>query len=174
MQASLSAALARVAGEVESALDDLLPPGDGRRGPAARGDALRHARRRQASAGISGDGSAALFGVTPLRRPRRAPPSKCCTPIRWCMTICRRWTTTICGAAGRALPQGVRRGDRDPGRRCAADPRVRGLAEPDTHSDPEARCELVAALAAAAGARGMVGGQMIDMLAEGKALTAGR
>jgi farnesyl diphosphate synthase len=46
------------------------------------------------------------------------------------------------------------------------------LAEPDTHSDPEARCELVAALGAASGARGMAGGQMIDMLAEGRALDA--
>jgi farnesyl diphosphate synthase len=44
------------------------------------------------------------------------------------------------------------------------------LAEPDTHSDAQARCELVAALAAAAGARGMAGGQMIDMLAEGREL----
>ena len=31
------------------------------------------------------------------------------------------------------------------------------LAEPDTHSDPQARCELVAALGAASGARGMAG-----------------
>ena len=46
------------------------------------------------------------------------------------------------------------------------------LAEPDTHSDPQARCELVAALAAAAGARGMAGGQMIDILAEGQRLSA--
>ena len=46
------------------------------------------------------------------------------------------------------------------------------LAEPDTHSDPHARCELVAALGSAAGARGMVGGQMIDMAAEGRTLTA--
>jgi farnesyl diphosphate synthase len=46
------------------------------------------------------------------------------------------------------------------------------LAEPDTHSDPQARCELVAALGAAAGSRGMAGGQMIDMLAEGRALEA--
>ena len=44
------------------------------------------------------------------------------------------------------------------------------LAEHDTHSDPEARCELVAALAAAAGARGMAGGQMIDMVTEGQTL----
>ena len=45
------------------------------------------------------------------------------------------------------------------------------LAEPDTHSDPEARCELVLALGLASGARGMVGGQMIDMVSEGRALT---
>jgi len=44
------------------------------------------------------------------------------------------------------------------------------LAEPDTHSDPLARCELVAALALAAGCRGMAGGQMMDMQAEGSAL----
>jgi len=46
------------------------------------------------------------------------------------------------------------------------------LAEPDTHSDSQARCELVAALGAASGARGMAGGQMIDMLAAGRTLDA--
>ena len=46
------------------------------------------------------------------------------------------------------------------------------LAEADTHSDPLARCELVAALGLASGARGMAGGQMIDMATEGQALTA--
>jgi farnesyl diphosphate synthase len=40
------------------------------------------------------------------------------------------------------------------------------LAQPDTHGDPAVRCELVTALATAAGARGMVGGQMLDLLAE--------
>jgi farnesyl diphosphate synthase len=45
------------------------------------------------------------------------------------------------------------------------------LAEEDTHADPEARCELVAALAYASGARGMAGGQMIDMLGEGQPLS---
>lgn len=40
------------------------------------------------------------------------------------------------------------------------------LAHPDTHGDPAVRCELVAALAGAAGGNGMVGGQMIDLLAE--------
>jgi farnesyl diphosphate synthase len=40
------------------------------------------------------------------------------------------------------------------------------LAQSDTHGDPAVRCELVAALAQAAGAAGMVGGQMIDLIAE--------
>ncbi len=47
------------------------------------------------------------------------------------------------------------------------------LAHPDTHADPAVRCELVAALAAAAGAAGMVGGQMIDLIAEHRALDIG-
>jgi farnesyl diphosphate synthase len=39
------------------------------------------------------------------------------------------------------------------------------LARIDTHSDPQVRCDLVAELAAAAGDRGMVGGQMFDLMA---------
>ena len=46
------------------------------------------------------------------------------------------------------------------------------LAEPDTHGDPLARCELVMALGHASGARGMAGGQMIDMATEGMKLSA--
>ncbi|UKJ76068.1 polyprenyl synthetase family protein [Azospirillum brasilense] len=40
------------------------------------------------------------------------------------------------------------------------------LAEPATHEDPNVRCQLVAALAKAAGPHGMVGGQMLDLIAE--------
>jgi farnesyl diphosphate synthase len=47
------------------------------------------------------------------------------------------------------------------------------LAHPDTHGDPVVRCELVSALAAAAGSAGMVGGQMIDLIAETQALDIG-
>jgi farnesyl diphosphate synthase len=47
------------------------------------------------------------------------------------------------------------------------------LADADTHGDPAVRCELVGALAAAAGAAGMVGGQMIDLLAEHQTLDIG-
>jgi farnesyl diphosphate synthase len=46
------------------------------------------------------------------------------------------------------------------------------LAEPDTHSNAEARVELVLALGHAVGARGMCGGQMIDMLGNGQSWTA--
>ena len=47
------------------------------------------------------------------------------------------------------------------------------LAHPDTHGDPGVRCELVGSLAAAAGPAGMVGGQMIDLLAEHQKLDIG-
>ena len=47
------------------------------------------------------------------------------------------------------------------------------LSDADTHGDPAVRCELVAALAAAAGAAGMVGGQMIDLIAEQQPLDIG-
>ncbi len=47
------------------------------------------------------------------------------------------------------------------------------LAHPDTHGDPAVRCELVSALAAASGAAGMVGGQMIDLIAERQPLDIG-
>jgi farnesyl diphosphate synthase len=47
------------------------------------------------------------------------------------------------------------------------------LSHPDTHGDPAVRCELVSALATAAGAAGMVGGQMIDLIAETRTLDIG-
>jgi len=40
------------------------------------------------------------------------------------------------------------------------------LTDAETHPEPAVRCQLVAALAKAAGAHGMVGGQMIDLAAE--------
>ena len=47
------------------------------------------------------------------------------------------------------------------------------LADADTHGDPAVRCELVSALAGAAGGAGMVGGQMIDLIAEHQTLDIG-
>ena len=43
------------------------------------------------------------------------------------------------------------------------------LAHEDTHGDPAVRAALVTELARAAGAHGMVGGQMLDLLAEAQA-----
>ncbi len=40
------------------------------------------------------------------------------------------------------------------------------LADPRTHEDPKVRCTLVTALAKASGVNGMVGGQMLDLIAE--------
>jgi len=45
------------------------------------------------------------------------------------------------------------------------------LADDATHEDPAVRVALVAALARAAGARGMVGGQMFDLAAESRPLS---
>ena len=47
------------------------------------------------------------------------------------------------------------------------------LADPDTHTNPEVRCRLVAALAHAAGAHGMVAGQMIDLSATEREMDIG-
>ncbi len=47
------------------------------------------------------------------------------------------------------------------------------LASDSTHTNPAVRCELIQELAQAAGAHGMVGGQMIDLKAEDAALDIG-
>src|ERR1700749_2729068 len=39
------------------------------------------------------------------------------------------------------------------------------LADPRTHEDPQVRCKLIAALAKASGAHGMVGGRTLDRIA---------
>ena len=40
------------------------------------------------------------------------------------------------------------------------------LSDPDTHADPRVRADLVLHLARAAGAQGMIGGQMLDLIGE--------
>jgi len=47
------------------------------------------------------------------------------------------------------------------------------LADPRTHEDPKVRCNLVTALAKASGVNGMVGGQMLDLVAETTELDIG-
>ena len=45
------------------------------------------------------------------------------------------------------------------------------LADPSVHADPGVRCELVYCVAKAAGSRGLVGGQMLDLDAENKEMS---
>jgi farnesyl diphosphate synthase len=47
------------------------------------------------------------------------------------------------------------------------------LADAKTHGDPQVRCDLIAALAHAAGALGMCGGQQFDLMAENMKLDIG-
>ena len=47
------------------------------------------------------------------------------------------------------------------------------LGDEKTHSDPGVRCRLITSLAGSAGGRGMVGGQMIDLVAENENLDMG-
>lgn len=47
------------------------------------------------------------------------------------------------------------------------------LTDPRTHEDPKVRCNLVTCLAKAAGPNGMVGGQMLDLIAETTELDIG-
>ncbi len=114
-------------------------------GAVGRGDALCRAGRRQATFGRSWSWRVRRCSRSPRPAPPGwPPPSRCCTPIRWSTTICRPWTTTICGAASphthRAFDEAtaILAGDALQARAFEV------LAEPDTHADPQARCELVA------------------------------
>jgi len=172
MSASLSAALSRVAGEVEAALEDLLPPVEGaeaRLAEAMRYSTLGGGKRLRAFLAME---SAALFSVDRRCAARVGAaiemlhayslihddlPAMDDDDLRRGRPSCHRaFDEATAILAGDALQTRA----------------FEVLAEPDTHSNPDARCELVVALARAAGARGMVGGQMIDMLAEGQTLNA--
>ncbi len=169
---SLAAALARVATEVEAALEDLLPPVEG--AEARLIEAMRYAclgggKRLRAFLAME---TAALFSVDRRCAARAGAaiemvhayslvhddlPAMDDDDLRRGKPSCHRaFDEATAILAGDALQTRA----------------FEVLAEPDTHSNPEARCELVAALALAAGARGMVGGQMIDMVSEGQALDA--
>lgn len=168
---TLPAAMARVAAEVEAALDDLLPVPEG---PEARlAEAMRYAtlgggKRMRAFLAMQ---TAALFRVD----------RRCAARVGAAIEMLHAYSLVhddLPAMDNDALRRGkptthiafdeataILTGDALQARAFEV------LAEPDTHSNPEARCELVACLGLAAGGRGMAGGQMIDMLAEGQTLT---
>ena len=166
----LAEEMARAAIAVEQALDVLLPPvegAEGRLAEAMRYAALGGGKRMRAFLVLE---SAALFGVNETCAARVAASVEMMHAYslvhddlpamddddlrRGKPSTHRAFDEATAILAGDAL-------------QCRA---FEILGEHDTHSDPMARCELVVALGAAAGARGMAGGQMIDMLAEGQVL----
>src|SRR5579863_3471420 len=170
VETELSAALLRVVGVVEAALEALLPPVEGAEGRLA--DAMRYAslgggKRMRAFLVME---SSALFAVS----------ETCAARVAAAVEMLHAYSL-VHDDLPAMDDDDLRRGK--PSTHKAFDEATailagdalqtrafEVLAEPDTHSDPEARCELVAALGAAAGARGMAGGQMLDMLAEGQTL----
>ena len=169
---SLTGAMTRIAGVVEAELDALLPEPEG--AEARLAEAMRYAtlgggKRLRAFLVME---SAALFAVAPT----------CAARVAAALEMLHAYSLVHDDLPAMDNDD-LRRGK--PSTHKAFDEATailvgdalqsrafEVLAEPDTHSDPQARSELVAALAAAAGARGMAGGQMIDMLAEGQTLDA--
>lgn len=161
----LAAALAETSSQVNGELSRLLPIADGP-------EALVHRAMRYASL----DGgkrlrpflvlqSAALFSVAPSAAMRVA----CAVEMVHCYSLVhddlpcmdnddlRRGRPTCHRKFDEATA--LLAGDALQGRAFEI------LAGEVTHADPAVRCELVAILAAAAGGNGMVGGQMMDLLA---------
>jgi farnesyl diphosphate synthase len=167
----LVAGMARVARVVEDALDTLLPEVDGPEGRLS--DAMRYAtlgggKRMRAFLVME---SAALFSVS----------ETCAARVAASVEMLHAYSLVHDDLPAmddddlrRGKPSAHRAFDEATAILAGDALQSRAfevLAEPDTHSDPQARCELVAALGAASGARGMAGGQMIDMVTEGQTLT---
>ncbi len=169
---TLNEALAQAAAEVEQALDDLLPMPEG---PESRlVDAMRYAvlgggKRMRAFMVME---TASLFGVDRRCSARTAAAVEMLHAYSLVHDDLpamddddlRRGKPSTHKAFDEATA--ILAGDALQTRAFEV------LAEPDTHSNAEARCELIRAFAHASGAAGMVGGQMIDIVSEGRELTA--
>ena len=166
--AEFSERLSSAAALTEAALEELLPPANllGPRAPVAA--AMRHAslnggKRLRACLAVE---SAALFGADPAQAERVAAAIECLHAYSLvhddlpCMdddamrrgqpTVHRKWDEATAVLAGDAL-QAL-------GFEMVADPRC--------HDSAGVRADLALSLAQAAGGRGMVYGQALDMAAE--------
>ncbi len=170
-QETLAEAMASVAADVEQALDRLLPEIEG---PEARlAEAMRYAtlgggKRLRAFLVMEG---AALFHV---ERAQAARVAAAVEMIHAYSLVHDDLPAMDDDDLRRGKPSTHRAYDEATAILAGDALQTRAfevLAEPDTHALAEARCELVCAMALASGARGMAGGQMIDMLAEGAALS---
>jgi len=169
--AGFAGRLKMAAARTEAALERLLPAGEGAPGEAELHAAMRHAvlgggKRLRAFLAIE---VAALFGVAPERAERAGAAVECLHAYSLvhddmpCMddddlrrgrpTVHRVWseaTAVLTGDALQALAFEI-------------------LAHPATHPDGAVRARLCLRLAEASGAAGMVGGQALDLAAEGAA-----
>jgi farnesyl diphosphate synthase len=151
--------MARAANTVEQALDILLPPVEGAEGRLA--EAMRYAtlgggKRMRAFLVME---TAGLFGVN----------ETCAARVAASVEMLHAYSLVHDDLPAMDNDD-LRRGKPSTHKAFDEATAFEILGEHDTHSDPQARCELVMALGAAAGARGMAGGQMIDMVAEGQVL----
>jgi farnesyl diphosphate synthase len=166
----LRARMAAVAEEVEAALDRLLPAIDG---PQARlHDAMRYAtqgggKRLRPFLTVA---SADLFAVP---RGRSVRVGAAIELIHGYSLVHDDLPAMDDAATRRGRPSCHRQYDEATA--ILAGDALQSLAfqvlvDPATHPDADARCALAAGLAGAAGPYGMCGGQMLDLLAEGRAL----
>jgi farnesyl diphosphate synthase len=164
--ADLRTALPEAAAEIEGALDALLPPPEGdeaRLFEAMRYVAMGGGKRMRGFLVLEG---AKQFGVSPSAALRVAAAIEMLHAYSLAHDDLpamddddlRRGKPTAHKAFDEATA--ILAGDALQARAFEV------LAEDDTHPDPAVRAELVRCLARAAGARGMCGGQMLDMLAE--------
>lgn len=171
--AVLEVELSKSASAVEKALDDLLPSLDGHEGrvvEAMRYAALAGGKRLRPFLVLS---SASLFDVDEDRAMRVACALECVHTYSLihddlpCMDDddMRRGQPTTHVEFDEATA--VLAGD------ALLTIAFEILADVPTHEDARVRCELVSALARESGAHGMVGGQMIDILAEEMTLDMG-
>ena len=169
---SLDEAVRHVAAEVEAAIEDLLPAIDG--AEARLVDAMRYAvlgggKRLRAFLLME---SAALFRVDR----RCAARAAAAVEMLHAYSLVHDDLPAMDDDDMRRGPPSTHKAFDEATAILAGDAlQARAfevLAEPDTHSNAEARVELVQALAHAVGARGMCGGQMIDMLSNNQAWTA--
>ncbi len=161
---TLDSALAATAADVETLLDQLLPPrADDRLREAMRYAVLGQGKRLRPFLVMQ---SAGLFGVEPSRALRVAAALECvhCYSLvhddlpamddddlrRGQPTLHRKFDEATAILAGDALLTFA----------------FEILGGPATHPDAVVRSELVLALAKASGENGMVGGQMLDLAAE--------
>jgi farnesyl diphosphate synthase len=166
MPETLATALGAAQGEIEQALDILLPREDGREAPlfaAMRYAAMGGGKRMRGFLVLEGARQFNVARASALRVAAAIEMLHAYSLVhddlpamddddlrRGKPTVHRKWDEATAILVGDALQTQA----------------FAVLAAPDTHPDPAVRAELCLHLALASGARGMVGGQMLDILAE--------